>query len=45
MVQLCHADIKWESWSWSRTIELVNEEVLDSDTASSAGKWNYFGDQ
>lgn len=38
MAQLYHADIKWESLSWSRTIELVTEEVLDSDTASSAGK-------
>lgn len=45
MAQLYHADIKRESLSWSRTIELVNEEVLDSDTASSAGKRNYFGDQ
>lgn len=36
MAQLYHADIKWESLSWSRTIEVVNEEVLDSDTPSSA---------
>lgn len=45
MAQLYHTDIKWESLRWSRTIELVNEEVLESDTAISAGKRNYFGDQ
>lgn len=45
MAQLYHADIKWKGFSGSRTIDLVNEEVLDSSTASSAGKRNYFGDQ